>query len=310
MSKRNIILDCDPGHDDAVALMLAGSSEELNLLAVTVEAGNQTLEKTGRNALNLVEFLGLDVPVALGKDKPLKREAIICSEIHGESGLDGFNFLDLKTTFVDEDAVSLMAILLKEHKKVTIVATGPLTNVASVLLEHPECKQYIDDIVIMGGSIGFGNVTPAAEFNILCDPEAADIVFNSNLVIKMMGLDVTRKVKVDSKIISLMEEIDNDVARAFTKLMKVFYENQKRVFGFDGAPLHDPVTIVYLLNPNVVKLQKMNVTIDTTGGPSYGRTNCDQFDYLKQKKNANVAIEIDTDKYFEIVLSALKAYSN
>ncbi len=308
MQKRNIILDCDPGHDDAVALMLAGSSEELNLLMVSVEAGNQTLEKTGRNALNLVQFLSLNVPVALGRNKPLKRNAIICPEIHGESGLDGFDFLDLKIDFDKKDAVSLMNELLKKNKPVTIVATGPLTNVASLLLEHPECKECIEEIVLMGGSIGFGNVTPAAEFNILCDPEAADIVFNSGIVVKMMGLDVTRKVKVDSNILSKMEEIDNDVARAYTKLMKVFYTNQKKVFGFSGAPLHDPVTIVYLLNPSVVKLQLMNVTIDTTGGPSYGRTNCDQFDYLKGKKNAYVAIDIDVDKYFDIVLNALRAY--
>ena len=310
MSKRNIILDCDPGHDDAVALMLAGSSNKLNLLAVTVEAGNQTLEKTGRNALNLVQFLSLNVPVALGKDKPLVREAIICPEIHGESGLDGFTFLDLKIDFVKEDAVFLMFKLLKEHKKVTIVATGPLTNVASLLLEHPECKANIEEIVLMGGSIGYGNVTPASEFNIFCDPEAADIVFNSGLVIKMMGLDVTRKVLVLPEIREKMRQINNKVAKAYTKLIDVFSENQKKVFGFDGAPLHDPVTIVYLLNPDVLTMKYMNVTIDVSHGPSYGRTNCDQFDYLKLKKNAYVAIDIDIDRYFEIVLAALKNYKD
>ncbi len=310
MSKRNIILDCDPGHDDAVALMLAGSSNKLNLLAVSVEAGNQILEKTGRNALNLVQFLNLNVPVALGKDKPLKRDAIICSEIHGETGLDGFSFLDLKIDFAKEDAISLMARLLKEHQKVTIVATGPLTNVASLLLEHPECKTNIEEIVLMGGSIGFGNVTPASEFNILCDPEAADIVFNSGLVIKMMGLDVTRKVLVLPEIREKMRQINNKVAKAYARLMDVFCENQKKVFGFDGAPLHDPVTIVYLLNPDVLKMKFMNVTIDLSHGPSYGRTNCDQFDYLKLKKNAYVAIDIDVDKYFEIVLEALNSYKD
>lgn len=310
MKKKNIILDCDPGHDDAVAIMLLGSASNLNLLAITVESGNQTLEKTGRNALNLVQYLSLDVPVALGEKKPLKRKPLICPEIHGESGLDGFTFPPLKIDFVNETAVELMCRLLKEHKNVTLVTTGPLTNVATLLIKHPEVKQYIEEIVMMGGAIGYGNVTPASEFNIYCDPEAADIVFRSGLVIKMMGLDVTRKVKVLPSIIDRISKIDNKVAKLFVDLMNVFNANQKAVFGFEGGPLHDPVTVVYLLDNSVVTLKKMNVTIDVTHGPSYGRTNCDQFDYLKLEKNAFVALSINPDKYFDIVEEGIKAYSS
>ncbi len=310
MEKKNIILDCDPGHDDAVAIMLLGSAVNLNLLAITVESGNQTLDKTGRNALNLVQYLSLDVPVALGESKPLKRAPLTCPEIHGESGLDGFDFPPLKIDFAKENAVELMRRLLKEHKKVTLVTTGPLTNVATLLIKHPEVKEYIEEIVMMGGAVGYGNVTPASEFNIYCDPEAADIIFRSGLNIKMMGLDVTRKVKVLPSIIDRINKIDNKVSKLFVALMKVFNANQKAVFGFEGGPLHDPVTVVYLLDNNVVTLKKMNVTIDVTGGPSYGRTNCDQFDYLKQEKNAFVALDINPDRYFEIVEEGIRAYSD
>lgn len=309
MNKRKIIIDCDPGHDDAVAIMMAASAPNLELLAISVEAGNQTLEKTGRNALNMVQYLGLDIPVALGANHPLKREPQTCAAIHGESGLDGFTFPPLNIDFDKKDAVTLMKDILLENDKVTLVPTGPLTNIALLLKNHPEVKSHIEEIVLMGGSIGYGNVTPAAEFNILCDPEAADIVFNSGLIVKMMGLDVTRRVLLYPKILERMNAIGNKVSDLFYALMKTFNLNQKKIFGHEGAPLHDPATIVYLIDPSVITLKKMNVVIDVSGGPSYGRTNCDQFDYLHQPHNAFVAIDIDVDKYWDVIEKGLKAFS-
>ena len=309
MDKRKIIIDCDPGHDDAVAIMLVASAPSLELLAITVEAGNQTLEKTGRNALNLVQYLGLNIPVALGENKPLKRTPMTCAEIHGESGLDGFSFPPLKIDFDKRNAITLLKDLLLANQKVTLVPTGPLTNIAKLLIEYPEVKPHIEEIVLMGGSIGHGNVSPAAEFNILCDPEAADIVFNSGLVVKMMGLDVTRKALVLPEVMERMKKINNKVSDLFYALMVTFNDNQKKIFGFSGAPLHDPATIIYLMNPDVIKLQYMNVVIDVTGGPSYGRTNCDQFNYLHQKPNAYVAIDIDVNKYWDEVEKGLKRWS-
>ncbi len=309
MEKRKIIIDCDPGHDDAVAIMLAASSTKLDLLAISVESGNQTLQKTGQNTLNIVSYLGLDIPVALGSDHPLKRDKQICPEIHGESGLDGFTFPKNNACFSTLNAVELIHELLNKHKKVTLVPTGPLTNITQLLIKYPEDINCIDEIVLMGGSIGCGNVTPAAEFNIFCDPEAAEIVFNTHKV-TMMGLDVTRKVLLYPEILEEMNNIDNYVSDLFYDLMKVFNANQKKVYGWEGAPLHDPVTICYLIDPSVVRLKHMNVTIDVSGGPSYGRTNCDQFDYLHQEKNAYVAIDIDTSKYWEIIKEGLSRYSN
>ena len=309
MDKRKIIIDCDPGHDDAVAIMMAASAPNLELLAITVEAGNQTLEKTSRNALNMVQYLGLDIPIALGANHPLKREPQTCAAIHGESGLDGFTFPPLKIGFDKKDAVTLMKDILLENDKVTLVPTGPLTNIALLLKNHPEVKSHIEEIVLMGGSIGYGNVTPAAEFNILCDPEAADVVFNSGLIVKMMGLDVTRRVLLYPEILERMNAIGNKVSDLFYALMKTFNLNQKKIFGHEGAPLHDPATIVYLIDPSVITLKKMNVVIDVSGGPSYGRTNCDQFDYLHQPHNAFVAVDINVDKYWDVIEKGLKAFS-
>lgn len=309
MERRKIIIDCDPGHDDAVAIMMACSAPNLELIGITVESGNQTIEKTGRNALNLMQYLNISVPVALGEKHPLNRDPMICAEIHGESGLDGFTFPKLERTFDKRGAVELLKGLLLENEKVTIVPTGPLTNIATLLIKHPEVKSHIEEIVLMGGSIGHGNVSPAAEFNILCDPEAAEVIFNSGLVVKMIGLDVTRQVLVLPEVIERMRKIDNYVSDLFVALMKTFNENQKKIFGYDGGPLHDPATIVYLINPEVIKFQYMNVVIDVSHGPSYGRTNCDQFNYLHQKPNAWVAVEINVAKYWDEIEKGLRRYS-
>lgn len=309
MEKRKIILDCDPGHDDAVAIMMAGSYHGFELLGITVEAGNQTIEKTVRNTLNLVQYLGLDVPVAAGKGIPLKRTPMNCAEIHGESGLDGFTFPELKIEADKRDAVELIYDLLKANDHVTLVPTGPLTNIAKVILEHKDVISHIDEIVLMGGSIGHGNVTPAAEFNIVCDPEAADVVFSSGIKVKMLGLDVTRKVLVLPEIIEKMRRIHNKISDLFVALMVEFNKNQKKIFGFDGGPLHDPATIVSLINDDVIKFQYMNVVIDVTGGPSYGRTNCDQFNYLHQTPNAWVAVDVDVEKYWDEIENGLRRYS-
>lgn len=308
MNKRNIILDCDPGHDDAIAILMAASSDKLNLLGITIESGNQTLEKTGRNALNICSYLGIDVPVCLGESHPLKREPMICGQIHGESGLDGFTFPAHNKTFDKRDAITFIHEMLHQYNNVTLVPTGPLTNIAKLLLAYPNDINFIEEIVLMGGSIMNGNVSPAAEFNILCDPEAAEIVFNTGKV-KMMGLDVTRKVLVLPSIVERMKKINNKASEMFVALMKTFNENQRKVFGLEAGPLHDPVTIVYLIDESVVKLQKMNVEIDVSGGPSYGRTNCDIFDYLHRNKNAYVAVDIDVNKYWDNIERGLSKFN-
>ena len=306
--KKNIILDCDPGHDDAIAILLAGSNPNINLLGISVAAGNQTIEKTAKNAANVANYLGINVPIAIGSELPLVRERIICSEVHGETGLDGFDFPKYNMQYDKRKGAQLIIDSVMNNDDVTIVATGPLTNIALALRMEPKLLKKTKEIVIMGGSIDHGNTSPAAEFNIMCDPEAAHIVFTSGIPLKMVGLNVTRKILVTEEVIQRMEKINNKVSDMFVKLMRVFNENQRKTFGLEAGPLHDPATIASLIDEKVIKFQSMNVTIDISHGPSYGRTNCDVFDYLHQPHNADVAMDIDVKRYWDIIETEIKRY--
>lgn len=307
---KNIILDCDPGHDDAIAILLAGQKTYFNLLAITTESGNQTIEKTTKNALNLVNFFKIDVPVAMGANEPLVREKQICEEIHGESGLDGYTFLPHNKKVEKLNAVELIIDLTSKNEHVTIVATGPITNIALALKMEPNIKKHIDEIIFMGGSVDNGNVSPAAEFNVLCDPEATHIVLSSGLPVKMVGLNVTRKVLCSKEVVSRMANINSKTSDLFVKLMNVFNANQAKTFNnYIGGPLHDPVTIASLIDDKLVKWQEMNVTIDLSHGSSYGRTNCDIFDYLKLPHNCQVAMDIDVHRFWDILEEGIRYYN-
>lgn len=306
---KNIILDCDPGHDDAIAILLAGQSNYFNLLGITTVSGNQTIEKTTKNAINLVNFLNINVPIAMGASEPLVTEKQICSQIHGESGLDGYDFPKYEQKVVNKNAAELIVELTSNNEHVTIIATGPITNVATAIKYKPEIKNHIDEIIFMGGSIDNGNVSPAAEFNVLCDPEATHIILNSGLPVKMVGLNVTRKVLCSKEVIERMSKINNKTSDLFVKLMNVFNDNQAKVFNsFVGGPLHDPVTIASLIDDKLIKWQYMNVTIDLSHGPSYGRTNCDVPNYLKLKPNCYVAMDIDVNKFWDIIEEGIKYF--
>ena len=305
--KRNIILDCDPGHDDAVAILLAGKNPNLNLLGISVVAGNQTIEKTARNALNVATYLGINVPICVGCEFPMVRERVICAAIHGESGLDGFEFPNYGDGFDKRHGVQLIIDSVMNNEKVTIVATGPLTNVAMAIKMEPRILKRLDEIVIMGGSVDNGNTSPAAEFNIMCDPEAAHVVFSCGVTVRMVGLNVTRKVLVTPEVVNRMEKINNKASDMFVKLMRVFNENQRKTFGVSAGPLHDPATIASIIDKDLIKWQKMNVVIDISHGPSYGRTNCDVFDYLHAPQNAYVAMDIDVNKYWDIIEESIRA---
>ena len=306
---RNIILDCDPGHDDAIAILLAGQKKYFNLLGITTVSGNQTIEKTTRNAINLVNFLKINVPVAMGASEPLIQEKQICEQIHGKTGLDGYEFDKYEQRVSNLNAAELIIDLTSKHEHVTIVATGPITNVALALKLKPEIKEHIDEIIFMGGSTDNGNVSPAAEFNVYCDPEATYIVLKSGLPVKMVGLNVTRKVMCTKEVVSRMAKINNKTSDLFVKLMNVFNANQAKTFNnFIGGPLHDPVTIASMIDDKLVKWQEMNVTIDLSHGSSYGRTNCDIYDYLKLPHNCSVAMDIDVNRFWDIVEEGIRYY--
>lgn len=307
---RNIILDCDPGHDDAVAIILAAKNKEINLLGITIVAGNQTLEKTAVNALKVCQHLNIDCEVYKGSAEPLVREKQeIADNIHGETGLDGPVFEELNRKINEKNAVQyIVDTVMTSTSKVTLVATGPLTNIALALKYEPKIKENIDEIVVMGGSYQLGNMTPAAEFNIWADPESAQIVFNAGVPVVMVGLDVTRKVLVTPPVLERMSKVGTRASQLFVDLMEFFNKTQKEVFGWEGGPLHDPLTVAYLIDPSVIKTKLMNVQVDTWSMQSYGRTNCDIFGMSKLPKNVNVAMEVDIEKYWDILESVMREY--
>lgn len=309
MEKTKIILDCDSGHDDAVAIMLAANSPAIDLLGITVVAGNQTLENTRRNALQVVQWLGVETKVYAGCGRPMIREKITAGDIHGESGLDGPVFPPLTREPEAEHAVNfIIRTLMASGGDITMVTTGPMTNLAMALRMEPRIAEKIKRIVLMGGAYTNGNVTPAAEFNIVADADAAYVCFTSGCPITMVGLDVTRKALCYPEIVARMGKIGNEASRLFVDLMGHFCRTQKEIFGWEGGPLHDPVTIAYLIDPTVLTVKPMNVQVDVRSVQSYGRTNCDFFGYLGLPNTADVAIDIDAAKFWDIVEEGLKRY--
>ncbi|MGL4504174.1 MAG: pyrimidine-specific ribonucleoside hydrolase RihA [Aeromonas sobria] len=306
-----VILDCDPGHDDAIALILALASPELKVLAVTTSAGNQTPDKTLNNALRILTLLGRDdIPVAAGAPKPLARELIIADNVHGESGLDGPKLPDPAFAPQAMTGIELMAKCLRESPEpVTLVPTGPLTNIALLLAAHPELKPKIARIVLMGGAAGAGNWTPAAEFNIYVDPEAADMVFKSGIPITMCGLDVTHEAQVMDEDIERVRAITNPVAQCVAGLLDFFmiYHRDPK-WGFAGAPLHDPCTIAWLLAPELFHGVECRVDIETSGEHTVGMTVVDRYGLTGKPANALVLLGLDRPGFIDLLVTRLRAF--
>ncbi|ANB52167.1 pyrimidine-specific ribonucleoside hydrolase RihA [Aeromonas veronii] len=307
----SVILDCDPGHDDAIALILALASPELDVLAVTTSAGNQTPDKTLNNALRILTLLGRDdIPVAAGAPKPLARELIIADNVHGESGLDGPKLPDPAFAPQAMTGIELMAKCLRESPEpVTLVPTGPLTNISLLLAAHPELKPRIARIVLMGGAAGAGNWTPAAEFNIYVDPEAADMVFKSGIPITMCGLDVTHEAQVMDEDIERVRAITNPVAQCVAGLLDFFmiYHRDPK-WGFAGAPLHDPCTIAWLLNPALFHGVECRVDIETRGEHTVGMTVVDRYGLSGKPANALVLLGLDRAGFIDLLVERLRAF--
>lgn len=310
MAKQKIILDCDPGHDDAVAIMMAGKHPNIDLLGITTVRGNQTLEKTTRNALNVCQYLDLDVPVYQGMSRPMVIEPRQGEErVHGKSGLDGPQSDELTKPLEKKHALQyLIETLMASDGDITLVPTGPLTNIAMAMRIEPRICEKIQQIVLMGGSYQHGNVTPSAEFNIWADAEAAHVVFSSGVKVTMMGLDVTRKVLCTPEIVKRMSVHTNNAGRLFCDLMTFFGQAQKRTYGWEGGPLHDPTTVAYLIDPSIVTVKNMHTDIEIRSEQSYGRTNCDYFLLTDKPKNTNVAIDIDVEKFWNLVEHCISLY--
>ncbi|EPO8265019.1 pyrimidine-specific ribonucleoside hydrolase RihA [Raoultella planticola] len=306
-----IILDCDPGHDDAIAIVLALASPELDVKAITSSAGNQTPEKTLRNVLRMLTLLQRqDIPVASGARKPLMRELIIADNVHGESGLDGPALPEPDFAPQSCTAVELMAKTLRESPQpVTIVATGPQTNVALLLNSHPELHDKIARIVMMGGAMVLGNWQPAAEFNIYVDPEAAEIVFQSGIPVVMAGLDVTHRAQIHGLDIERFRQLGNPVATIVAELLDFFMEYHKDAkWGFTGAPLHDPCTIAWLLKPQLFTSVERWVGVETQGKYTQGMTVVDYYFLTGNQPNTTVLLDVDREGFVDLLAARLAFY--
>ena len=309
MKKIPVILDCDPGHDDAIAIILACASDKLDVKAITTVGGNQTVEKTTNNALKILSFIGRDVPVARGADRPMRRELEIAPEVHGDSGLDGPVLPEPTIKEVDINAYELMAKIIEEsEEKVTLVPTGPLTNIAIFLSAYPHLHEKIERISLMGGCAVGGNWTAAAEFNILVDPEAADIVFKSNIPITMAGLDVTHKAQIREKEIEKIKSQGGKVAVMVAELLEFFIKFHKEVCGWDFAPLHDPCAVAWLMNPDMFESKKLNVCIDLEGEHTTGCTVTDFRGITGRKPNVDVLLNVDIEQYVDLIIEAVNKY--
>lgn len=308
---RRLVIDCDPGHDDALAILLALQHQGWQVDGITVVAGNQTLDKTVRNTLQLLTVAGrTDVPVYAGMDRPMVRDLVTGGYIHGESGMEGAALPDPAGTARSEHAVDWLAGYLRDAPEpVEIAAVGPLTNLGVVLRRAPELAGKIRRLAIMGGAIAEGNITPSAEFNIYVDPEAARIVFDAGMPITMVGLDVTHKALLPVADFARVRAFGGPVATMAADLLEYFAGSYRRVYDFDGVPLHDAVAVAALIDPGILETRHLRVDIETRGEHTDGRTVCDLMGITGRTPNADVATAIDRDRFLALLLDSLQRYS-
>ena len=299
-----IVIDCDPGHDDAIAILLALASPEVELRGITTVAGNQTLDKTTRNALKVLELANrTDVPVAAGADAPLRRTLRVAAHVHGESGLDGPSLPEPTTRVVDAHAADFLAELIEPG--VVLVPVGPLTNVALLLERHPDVRDRLERIVWMGGAIAEGNVTPAAEFNAFVDPEAAAIVFGSGIPVTMIGLDVTHKALFTRAHADRLRST-GAAGRAVAELSDFFQRFHESRYAFDGSPIHDALAVAHVIDPTLVTTLNCNIAIETASEHCDGRTVVDRWNVLEHApRNAHPGIDVDAHRFLELLVDRI-----
>jgi purine nucleosidase len=301
------ILDCDPGHDDMVAILLAAAHPRIDLLAITTVAGNGTLERTTHNARAVCSMAGIrDVAIAAGAPGPLVGSLRTAPHVHGESALDGAELAAADVPLAAEHAVDLMARVLRETTEpVTLVPTGPLTNVALLLRTYPELAEHLREIVLMGGSTDTGNVEPLAEFNVHVDPEAADVVFSSGLPVTMCGLNVTHQALATEAVLERVRGLGTPLADTVVGLLGFFRDRYRDIWGMPAPPVHDPVAVARVIDPVLVRCEDAHVAVELHGTHTRGATVCDRFGVLARTPNAKVAVELDAAGLWDLVVSAV-----
>ena len=305
-----VILDCDPGHDDALAITLALARPELEVLGITTIGGNSTLANTTRNALRVLALLGrTDVPVAAGPDQPLVRPLETAPQVHGVSGLDGADLPEPASEPRPEGALEfLRSTLAAAPAPVTLIPVGPLTNIGLLLRTYPASAEKIAGISLMGGAMGAGNWTPAAEFNIWVDPEAARIVFRSGLPMTMHGLDVTHKALMGLPEADRLDAVGTRVGHVFADLLRFFTRFHVEKYGTDQTPIHDAVAVAHVGLPGLVTTRRYHVDVETTGDLTRGRTVVDDRGQPGEPPNVDVALDIDRAAFADLVIEAVASY--
>jgi inosine-uridine nucleoside N-ribohydrolase len=303
-----VILDCDPGHDDAIALLLALGSPDVELLGVTTVSGNETLENTTANAIRILDHIGRgEIPVAAGADRPLVRDRRVAEHVHGKTGLDGPELPPPAREPVADHAMDWIAVTLEaQPDPVTLVPTGPLTNIALLLARYPEVQPRIERIVLMGGAIGLGNTTPAAEFNIWADPEAARRVFSSGLDITMAGLDVTHRALMHDQHVEQLASAGR-AGRLVADLYDFYVRHHRLRYAWDGAPVHDAVAMAHVIDATLLETERCGVRVDTGSGLSRGRTYVDLWGIAGWEPNCHVAVDIHEGRFFELLIERISS---
>ena len=307
MNPTPIILDCDPGHDDAMAMILAEHNPAINLLGITTVSGNGIINKVTENALRICALANIQVPVAQGAGASLLGAVEAASDIHGETALDGAPLPAPIFELEEMHGVELIAKLVQSSpEKVTLVATGPLTNIALFLKMYPDLRNQIERIVFMGGSASRGNRTPYAEFNIWMDPEACDVVLKSKIPLTMIGLDVTHQALITPEIFARLDAIGTEISKTLSGLMRFFAKTYNDVFEMPHPPLHDPLAVAVLIDSAVTKNRFVNVECELNGVHTRGATVVDIFNRTGREPNTTVALELDFDRFWTMMLDAVE----
>ncbi|MEU1023279.1 nucleoside hydrolase [Streptomyces sp. NPDC005904] len=306
---RKIILDCDPGHDDAIAMLLAHGNPDVELVAVTTVVGNQTLEKVTRNALSVARIANITgVPFAAGCSRPLVRTIETAPEIHGESGIDGPVMPEPTLALDERHAVDLIidTVMAHEPGEITLVPTAGLTNIAMAARKEPRIVERVREVVLMGGGYHTGNWSPVAEFNIKIDPEAAHIVFNERWPLTMVGLDLTHQALATPEVVERIAKVDTRPAVFVNELLDFFGAMYLQSQGFAAPPVHDPCAVAYVIDPDVMTVRKAPVDIELTGTLTLGMTVTDFRAPAPADCHTQVAVDLDHRRFWDLVVDALE----
>lgn len=306
--KKQYIIDCDPGLDDAIALLVAMQSEDMDIRAITTVGGNSSVDMTAENALRLVDYAGFDIKVAKGAKEPILGKLEKADYVHGKTGLGNVELPEAKKSLYEKTAYeTIYEEAIKCKGNLRLIATGPLTNIALTFMMYPDIKELISHITIMGGAVDKGNISPSAEANIYNDPEAAKIVFEAGIPMTMCGLDVTHKALIFDEDIKKIREIGNDMSKIAGDFME-FHASFHKIYEFEGDPIHDACAVAFEIDPSLFKTRMCHVDIETKGDYTRGRTVADYYNVLHKDKNVEVVLDIDRERFAELIYNSIKKY--